>query len=80
MKGICEMKPFKNGTLNIPSEEIKVEILNLPTIEIERDRYDEFIRKEAQLEFVKKWIKDKTSYNNYADISDLLLLLDIKKG
>jgi len=51
-----------------------------PLIEIERSRYDELIRNEARLEFVKKWLKNKTSYNNYTDISDLLLLLDDKKG
>lgn len=57
-----------------------VEVVSIPTIEVTQHRYDELIRKETQLEFVKKWLKDKTSYNNYADISDLLLLLDIKKG
>ena len=51
----------------------------IPLIEITCARYEELIRKEAQLEVVKKWLRDKTAYNNYADISDLLLLLDIKK-
>ena len=76
---MLKMKNYKNGVIEIPKD-MNIEFLTLPTVEIERDRYDEFIRKEAQLEFVKKWLKDKTTYNNYADISDLLLLLDIKKG
>ena len=73
------MKPSK-GVFNIPSEEMEIEIFNVPTVEIERVRYDEFIRKETQLEFVKKWLEGKTSYPNCTDITDLLLLLDIKKG
>ena len=63
----------------VTPDECSIEILELPKVEIEQGRFENLIRTEAQLEFVKKWLKDKTSYNNYADISDLLLLLDIKK-
>ncbi len=72
------MKSFNNGIFNVPAE--KIEIIHLPTIEVEQGRYDELIQKEAQLEFLKKLVASKVSYNNYADISDLIVLLDIKKG
>lgn len=74
------MSQFKNGLINIPSEDMKVEIMNLPTVELGCDRFEELVRKETQLEFIKKWVQSKTTYsNNYVDVSDLLVLLDLKK-
>lgn len=73
------MKKFENVLLNIPNAEPKVEIIHLPTVEVAQDRYDELIAKEAQLDFVKKWLHSNARYYNYADVSDLLLLLDIEK-
>ena len=49
------------------------------SLNISNERYTELVLKETQLEFVKKLLASKISYNNYADISDLLLLLDVKK-
>ena len=46
---------------------------------VKQERFSELVRKETQLEFVRKWLESKTTYNNYADVSDLLLLLDVKK-
>ena len=48
-------------------------------IEIERSCYDELLKTEAKFDFVKKFLASKTSFNNYVDVTDLLLLLDIKK-
>ena len=73
------MKPTKNGLFNMTNAETTIEFLDMPTIEVKQDRYDEFIRKEAQLEFVKKWLKDKAIYPQCVNISDLLILLDIEK-
>lgn len=73
------MKPIKSGLINIPSEDMKVEIMNIPTVELGCDRFEELVRKETQLEFIKKWVQSKTTYNNYVDVSDLLVLLDLKK-
>lgn len=72
------MNNFKKGAIQMPND-IKVKILNLQTIEVEAMRYDELIRKEAQLDLIKKFVENKTSYINYADISDLKILLDIKE-
>ena len=73
------MNNFKKGVISIPNENMKVEFLNLQTIEVDVMRYDELIRKEAQLDLIKKFVENKTSYINYADISDLKILLDIKE-
>ena len=43
------------------------------------ERYTELVKKETQLEFVKKLLKAKNSYNNYIDVSDLKVLLEIEE-
>lgn len=48
-------------------------------IVITNERYTELVRKEAQLEYIKKWLAAKTVYYNYADVSDIKLLLDVKE-
>ena len=46
---------------------------------VTNERYTELVKKETQLEFIKKMLKSKVSYNNYVDITDILMLLDIEK-
>ena len=41
--------------------------------------YTKLVKKEIQLELLKKMLKSKCSYNNYVDITDLLILLGIEK-
>lgn len=48
-------------------------------IEIIRQRYDELVKAEGQIETIKNWIEGKTSYCNYVDVTDLKILLGIKK-
>lgn len=49
-------------------------------IEIVRQRYEELVKTEGQIETIKKWLENKTSYCNYVDVTDLKMLLGIKKG
>ena len=72
------MNLFKDGKIEIPKD-TKVEFIGLPTVEVEQGRYEELIRKETQLEFLKKFIASKVSYYNHMDISELLVLLDIER-
>ena len=46
------------------------------SVRISNERYVELVRKEAQFEFIKKMLETK---NDYTDITDVKILLDIKK-
>lgn len=77
MKGVLQM--VENDEFGLPKGKT-VEYASLKTIEIPRRRFEQLLHKEAHIDFVRKWLASKVTYNNYTDISDLLLLLDIKKG
>ena len=66
--------PGYKGAIHIAEDE-QVEFINLSTTEISNERYEELVRKEAQLDFLKKIVASKT---NFSDITDLKALLDIQ--
>lgn len=66
--------PAYKGAIHIAEDE-QVEVINLSTTEISNERYEELVRKEAQLDFLKKIVASKT---NFSDITDLKALLDIQ--
>lgn len=74
------MKPdFNNGAcLRADTEETGM-LTVTKMVYVEQERYEELIKKEAQFELIKKLLASKVSYNSYADITDLLVLLDIEK-
>lgn len=55
------------------------EIKEIVILEVPKGKYVELLKKEMQLDLVKKIIQQRTCYNNYMDISDLKTLLDIKE-
>ena len=49
---------------------------NCLTVDILLSRYEELIRKEAQIEFIKNWVSAQSGYTNIEDLKTLLDVCD----
>ena len=71
------MKPFNNANPTCTPTSCEVEIIKLPTVELEQPRYDELLEKEERLRILETAI---AGMSGYGDIDTLKKIFGIKEN